>query len=52
MDPNVQRFITAVNDMLSMSDVAYLVPRWTRSFVPVWRRFIQAWDDISDVGEQ
>lgn len=38
--------------MLSMSDLAYLVPRWTRSFVPVWRRFVQAWDDISDVGEQ
>lgn len=52
VDPNVQRFITAVNDMLSMSDLAYLVPRWTRGFVPVWRRFIRAWDDISDVGEQ
>lgn len=38
--------------MLFMSDFAYLVPRWTRSFVPVWKRFVQAWDNISDVGAQ
>lgn len=52
VDPNVQRFIGGVNDMLSLSDVTYLFPRWTRSFVPVWKRFVQAWDDISDVGVQ
>ncbi|TWW63845.1 sterol 26-hydroxylase, mitochondrial isoform X1 [Takifugu flavidus] len=49
VDPNVQRFISGVNDMLSLSDFTYLFPRWTRSFVPVWKRFVQAWDDISDV---
>uniref|UniRef100_H3C3M6 Cytochrome P450 family 27 subfamily A member 2 n=1 Tax=Tetraodon nigroviridis TaxID=99883 RepID=H3C3M6_TETNG len=49
VDPNVQRFITAIGDMLSTSDFAYLVPRWARSLVPVWKRFVQAWDDISDV---
>lgn len=52
VDPNIQRFITAVGDMLFMSDFAYLVPRWTRSFVPIWKRFVQAWDDVSDVGVQ
>lgn len=52
MDPNVQRFISGVNDMLSLSDITYLFPRWTRSFVPLWKRFVQAWDDISDVGVQ
>lgn len=38
--------------MLYTSDLAYLVPRWTRSVVPIWKRFVQAWDDISDVGVQ
>lgn len=52
MDPNVQRFISGVNDMLSLSDITYLFPRWTRSFIPLWKRFVQAWDDISDVGVQ
>lgn len=35
-----------------MSDFAYLVPRWTRSFVPIWKRFVQAWDDVTDIGVQ
>lgn len=52
VDPNVQRFISGVNNMLSLSDFTYLFPRWTRSFVPVWKRFVQAWDDISDTGVQ
>lgn len=38
--------------MLSLSDITHLFPRWTRSFIPVWKRFVQAWDDISDVGVQ
>lgn len=52
VDPDVQRFIRGVNDMLALSEVAYLVPRWARRLAPVWKRFVRAWDDISDVGEQ
>lgn len=52
INPKAERFIRGVNDMLSLSDFAYLVPRWTRGFIPVWSRFVQAWDDISDIGVQ
>ncbi|MEQ2179498.1 hypothetical protein GOODEAATRI_025600 [Goodea atripinnis] len=44
------RFITAVNNMLTLSDVVILLPRWSRSILPFWRRFVQAWDDLYDVG--
>ncbi|XP_072291684.1 sterol 26-hydroxylase, mitochondrial [Eucyclogobius newberryi] len=45
------RFIRGVNDMLFLSNLVPLFPRWTRSFLPYWKRFVQAWDDISDVGQ-
>lgn len=45
------RFIRGVNDMLLLSNMVALFPRWTRSFLPYWKRFVQAWDDISDVAQ-
>uniref|UniRef100_A0A8C6WQ06 Si:ch211-113j14.1 n=1 Tax=Neogobius melanostomus TaxID=47308 RepID=A0A8C6WQ06_9GOBI len=45
------RFIRGVNDMLDLSNMVALLPRWTRSFLPHWRRFVQAWDDICDVAQ-
>ncbi|XP_028255545.1 sterol 26-hydroxylase, mitochondrial isoform X2 [Parambassis ranga] len=45
------RFITAVNDMLSLSQTVPLLPRWSRAILPLWRRFVQAWDDIYDVAQ-
>jgi len=46
------RFIAAVNTMLTLSETVIFLPRWTRRVLPFWGRFVQAWDDISDVGEQ
>ncbi|MEQ2201578.1 hypothetical protein XENOCAPTIV_014568, partial [Xenoophorus captivus] len=46
------RFITAVNNMLTLSDVVILLPRWSRSILPFWRRFVQAWDDLYDVAQK
>ncbi|XP_049426026.1 sterol 26-hydroxylase, mitochondrial isoform X1 [Epinephelus fuscoguttatus] len=45
------RFIHALNDMLTMSETVVLLPRWSRGILPFWKRFIQAWDDISDVAQ-
>ena len=44
------RFISAVNSMLTLSETVLFMPRWTRSFLPYWDRFVQAWDDLYDVG--
>ncbi|KAG7259383.1 hypothetical protein CRUP_027286 [Coryphaenoides rupestris] len=43
------RFIAAVNTMLTLSETVIFLPRWTRRVLPFWGRFVQAWDDISDV---
>ncbi|XP_030605690.1 sterol 26-hydroxylase, mitochondrial isoform X1 [Archocentrus centrarchus] len=45
------RFIAAVNDMLTFSDPVLLFPRWSRDILPFWKRFIQAWDDLSDIAQ-
>uniref|UniRef100_A0A672SZZ2 Sterol 26-hydroxylase, mitochondrial-like n=1 Tax=Sinocyclocheilus grahami TaxID=75366 RepID=A0A672SZZ2_SINGR len=44
------RFISAVNDMLALSEMVLFFPRWTRHIFPFWKRFVQAWDDLYDVG--
>ncbi|KAM4559963.1 sterol 26-hydroxylase, mitochondrial [Odontesthes bonariensis] len=45
------RFITAVNDMLMLSDTVIILPRWSRGILPFWKRFVQAWDDLYDVAQ-
>lgn len=47
---DILRFIKAVNDMLTLSDTVILLPRWSRAVLPYWRRFVQAWDVLCDVG--
>lgn len=46
------RFIAAVNDMMTLSDLVMLLPRWSRSILPFWKRFVQAWDDLYGVGRR
>ncbi|CAN9498171.1 unnamed protein product [Ophioblennius macclurei] len=45
------RFISAVNDMLTLSETVVIFPHWSRSILPFWNRFVQAWDDIYDVAK-
>ncbi|KAG7215682.1 hypothetical protein INR49_022037 [Caranx melampygus] len=45
------RFIAAVNNMLTLSDMVVLFPRWSRSVLPFWKRFVQAWDDLYGVAQ-
>ncbi|XP_028990143.1 sterol 26-hydroxylase, mitochondrial [Betta splendens] len=46
------RFIAAVNDMLTLSDMVILFPRWTRSVLPFWKRFVQAWDNLYNIAKE
>ncbi|XP_038158195.1 sterol 26-hydroxylase, mitochondrial [Cyprinodon tularosa] len=46
------RFIAAVNNMLTLSDIVILMPCWSRSILPFWKRFVQAWDDLYDVAQK
>lgn len=46
------RFINAVNEMLSLSETLVVFPRWSRGILPFWERFVQAWDDLYDIGTQ
>lgn len=46
------RFIAAANDMLTLSETVLFFPRWSRSMLPFWKRFVQAWDDLYDVARR
>ncbi|KAM4595974.1 sterol 26-hydroxylase, mitochondrial [Polymixia lowei] len=46
------RFITAANNMLTLSETVLFLPRWSRHVLPFWRRFVQAWDDLYSVAQQ
>nr|XP_019959630.1 PREDICTED: sterol 26-hydroxylase, mitochondrial-like [Paralichthys olivaceus] len=46
------KFIAAVNTMLGLSDAVFFTPRWSRSILPLWKRFVQAWDDLCSVGQK
>lgn len=46
------QFISAVNDMLALSETVLFFPRWTRHIFPFWKRFVQAWDDLYDVARR
>lgn len=47
---NIVHFINAISNMFMLSELVVLLPRWSRTFLPLWKRFIQAWDDLSGVG--
>lgn len=44
------RFIAAANNMLRLSETVLFFPQWSRKVFPFWKQFIQAWDDLYDVG--
>ncbi|XP_057715259.1 sterol 26-hydroxylase, mitochondrial [Corythoichthys intestinalis] len=46
-----ERFIAAVNDMLTVSEIVIIFPRWTRRILPFWKRFVRAWDDLYDTAQ-
>uniref|UniRef100_UPI003AAC10C6 sterol 26-hydroxylase, mitochondrial n=1 Tax=Centroberyx gerrardi TaxID=166262 RepID=UPI003AAC10C6 len=46
------RFISAVSEMMTLSETVLVFPRWSRGILPFWRRFVQAWDDLYDVAQR
>ncbi|XP_059184269.1 sterol 26-hydroxylase, mitochondrial [Centropristis striata] len=49
--PDTLRFIAAVDEMLTLSDIVIFFPRWSRSILPYWKRFVQAWDVLYEVAQ-
>lgn len=48
---DIMQFINAINNMFTLSELVVLLPRWSRTFLPLWKRFFQAWDDLSGVAQ-
>ncbi|XP_058508335.1 sterol 26-hydroxylase, mitochondrial isoform X2 [Solea solea] len=48
---DTQKFIAGVNDMLSLSQILVIFPRWSYNILPFWKRFVRAWDDLHGVAE-
>ncbi|XP_077422877.1 sterol 26-hydroxylase, mitochondrial isoform X2 [Vanacampus margaritifer] len=49
---DTERFIAAVDDMLTLSEIVVVLPRWSRRVLPFWKRFVQAWDDLYDTAQK
>ncbi|XP_077369935.1 sterol 26-hydroxylase, mitochondrial isoform X2 [Festucalex cinctus] len=49
---DTERFIAAVNDMLTLSETVVVLPRWTRRVLPFWERFVRAWDDLYNTAQK
>ncbi|XP_041806810.1 sterol 26-hydroxylase, mitochondrial isoform X2 [Chelmon rostratus] len=43
---STQDFINSVSKMFSNNFIVVLLPRWTRSILPFWGRYIAGWDGI------
>ncbi|XP_060684202.1 sterol 26-hydroxylase, mitochondrial-like [Hemiscyllium ocellatum] len=41
-----QKFITAVATMLRSLVYCEYLPKWTRNWLPFWKQYLQAWDDM------
>ncbi|KAG7503050.1 hypothetical protein JOB18_031093 [Solea senegalensis] len=48
---DTHKFIAGVNDMLFLSQILVLFPRWSYNILPFWKRFVRAWDDLYGVAE-
>lgn len=48
---STQDFINSVSKMFSNNFIVVLLPRWTRSILPFWGRYIAGWDGIFNFGE-
>ncbi|MBN3300942.1 CP27A protein, partial [Amia calva] len=50
LQPNIpketQEFINAVGTMLQMFAIVNVLPKWTRSFLPFWKKHNKAWDTM------
>lgn len=47
-----QRFIFSVGEMFRISQLVVLFPQSVWPYLPMWKRFVGAWDYLFTVGEQ
>ncbi|XP_042350913.1 sterol 26-hydroxylase, mitochondrial [Plectropomus leopardus] len=41
-----QDFINSINQMLSNNTIVFMLPKWSRSLLPYWGRYIAGWEGI------
>lgn len=46
-----QKFIYSVGEMLRLSAVVVLFPQSVWPYLPLWKKFVAAWDYLFKVGE-
>ncbi|XP_054908902.1 sterol 26-hydroxylase, mitochondrial-like isoform X2 [Poeciliopsis prolifica] len=46
-----QEFITSISQMFSNAFPVAIFPKWSRSLLPYWRRYIASWDGIFSFGK-
>ncbi|KAF3842817.1 hypothetical protein F7725_001666 [Dissostichus mawsoni] len=47
-----QDFIHSIGQMFSYNLAAFLMPKWSRSLLPYWRRYIEGWEGIFCFGKK
>lgn len=47
-----QKFIDSIGYMLKNSVFATVLPTWTRGVLPFWKRYLEGWDTIFDIGKK
>nr|QQL94745.1 sterol 26-hydroxylase mitochondrial-like protein [Lateolabrax maculatus] len=47
-----QKFITSVGEMFRLSQVVILFPKSTWPYLPFWKQFVAAWDNLFKVSEE
>lgn len=46
-----QKFIFSVGEMLRLSSLVVFFPQSVWPYLPIWRRFVEAWDYLFKIGE-
>lgn len=47
-----QKFIFSVGEMFRLSPLVVLFPQSVWPYLPMWKKFVSAWDYLFKVGEQ
>ncbi|KAM8934042.1 sterol 26-hydroxylase, mitochondrial-like [Pelodytes ibericus] len=52
LTPETQTFLNSISIMLKNQTVLENMPRWTYRFFPYWKRYLDGWDTIFNVGKK
>lgn len=48
--PGTQDFINAISTMFTNNFPVVIIPKWSRSLLPYWGRYVAGWDGIFSFG--